>query len=194
MNKKDLVVSVLASFCLTATLFMIVPIRSQPVEEYDPWVDTNDDGMIDIKDILHLALKYGATGTPINKTELLLKLEARLEILNATVIALGQQISSLEVETEKHAHIFAGYVDGTPFEVSLPAEWSSFENVEVTATGYKYNTMDASKQGPLIIVSTVNTSNDKITFEVWDMNGNEYGESGWAGHEAHIDFVSLATK
>ena len=40
--------------------------------EYDPWVDYNDDGRIDHKDLLQLAAVYGTSGKPINKTELLL--------------------------------------------------------------------------------------------------------------------------
>jgi hypothetical protein len=49
MNKKDLTIVALATFCLTATLFMIIPIRSDtPPGTYDPWVDTNDDGNINI--------------------------------------------------------------------------------------------------------------------------------------------------
>ncbi len=32
---------------------------------------------------------------------------------------------------------------------------AAFSQVEVTATGYRYDTMGSSKYGPLIIVSTV---------------------------------------
>jgi|GEM_PF-7082023 len=175
-----------------AVSFLFVGLTSS--SPYDPWYDFNSNGEIDIFDIVDIAGRYGTTGTPVNTTDLLLELQARMETLNATVVALEQRISSLEVETEKHARIFAGHVDGTPFEVNFPAEWASFLNVEVTATGYKYNTMNDSKQGPLTITSTVDTGNDKITFEVWDVNGSPYGGSGWAGNEAHIDFVSLATE
>jgi hypothetical protein len=47
MKKKDLIIVALATFCLTATLFMMIPTRSQP-GGYDPWLDTNDDGSINI--------------------------------------------------------------------------------------------------------------------------------------------------
>ena len=61
VTKKDLIIAVLATFCLTATLFMIIPTRSQ---EYDPWLDTNDDGIIDIEEIYKAALAYGTMGDP----------------------------------------------------------------------------------------------------------------------------------
>jgi hypothetical protein len=60
-SRKDLVIAVLATFCLTATLFMIIPTRSQ-IGGYDPWADINDDGKIDMYDIGHSARLFGATG------------------------------------------------------------------------------------------------------------------------------------
>jgi hypothetical protein len=99
-----------------------------------------------------------------------------------------------KTEVDKKYAVFAGNLDGTPFEASFPAEWAGFSKVEATATGYKYDTMDDSKQGPLIVIATVDTDTDKVLFEVWDTNGSEYGGSGWAGKEAHIDFVVFGTK
>jgi hypothetical protein len=66
-NKKDLVIVVLATFCLTATLFLIIPTRSSP-NEYDPWVDLNGDGTINILDIAKVASLFGTNGIPINRT------------------------------------------------------------------------------------------------------------------------------
>lgn len=37
---------------------------------YDPWADIDDNGKIDIKDLAYSAARYGAVGTPINKTAL----------------------------------------------------------------------------------------------------------------------------
>lgn len=65
ITKKDLIIAVLATFCLTATLFMIVPTTSSPdVREYDPWCDFDDDGDIDIRDVANVAVKFGAYGEP----------------------------------------------------------------------------------------------------------------------------------
>ena len=83
MPKKDLVIAILATFCLTSTLFMITPTRSQSgitaSNEYDPWIDTNDDGIIDIFDLAKLALAFGAEGEPLNKTAMLLELQDRAD-------------------------------------------------------------------------------------------------------------------
>jgi hypothetical protein len=185
--KRDLIVAVLLTFCLTVLMFQVLPIGSQDAGDYDPWYDVNDDGTIDMRDIGGMARKFGATGTPINKTEMLLELEARLDLLNATLITILE-------DSDGHLYTFAGNLDGTPFEVDFPVEWANFSKVEVTATGYKYNTMDSSKQGPLIITSLVNINTDKITFEVWDTNGSPYGGAGWAGNEAHIDYIAFGTQ
>jgi len=68
---------------VTSLTFIGVTAQTRP---YDPWADLDDDGDIDIYDIVDIAGRYGTTGTPINKTELLLELlnrvdsnEARLE-------------------------------------------------------------------------------------------------------------------
>jgi hypothetical protein len=62
MVKKDLVIAILATFCLTATLFLIIPIRSASL--YDPILDVNHDRKIDIKDIAAVAKAFGTTGDP----------------------------------------------------------------------------------------------------------------------------------
>jgi len=54
MNKRDLIIVALATFCLTSTLFMILPSRSA---ERDPWADVSGptigepDGTINMRDI-----------------------------------------------------------------------------------------------------------------------------------------------
>jgi hypothetical protein len=62
MIKKELIIAILATFCLTATLFLIIPISGQAV--YDPQLDVNHDGKIDIKDIAAVAKAFGTTGDP----------------------------------------------------------------------------------------------------------------------------------
>jgi len=94
MIRKELLI-ILITFCLTATLFSIIPVGSQGVREYDPWYDMNDDGIIDLWDVYHMNMKYGTEGTPINKTDLFLQLLAKIDQLNVTVIEQQSIINNL---------------------------------------------------------------------------------------------------
>ena len=85
MLKRNHIVLGFLAICLTATL--LVGVTSSA--EYDPWVDGNDDGIIDIVDIVNLAIRFGEEGTPINKTELLLDLQERVEALENQSLPLG---------------------------------------------------------------------------------------------------------
>ena len=67
-DKKNLIVAILATFCLTAVLFRIGPITSSPgIGEYDPWADINNDGIVDIYDALKLAGSFSESGVPLTK-------------------------------------------------------------------------------------------------------------------------------
>jgi hypothetical protein len=79
VKKKDLVIVALATFCLTATLFMVKPIGSQsqvdlsPPNTYDSWVDLNDNGIIDIYDAIMFSNHFDTSGDPtknVNVTNL----------------------------------------------------------------------------------------------------------------------------
>ena len=59
--RKDLIITAVLTFCLTSTIFMVATSRSA---EYDPWVDINDDGKIDIFDVVGMTSRYAATGDP----------------------------------------------------------------------------------------------------------------------------------
>jgi len=57
VTKKDLIVSVLCTFCLTTVLFTMMPVQSA---EWDPWLDVKEDGRINVLDLIKTA---GALGT-----------------------------------------------------------------------------------------------------------------------------------
>ena len=64
MIKKGMIIAVLITFCLTATLFMVIPTNSSSgPRDYNPWYDVNNDGKIDVKDIYGVSMKYGTTAT-----------------------------------------------------------------------------------------------------------------------------------
>jgi len=68
MNRR-FVVAVLTMTCLVTVLFSVIPSRSG-VGDYNPWLDTNDDGKIDMKDIGAVARAFGTSGQNISKAGL----------------------------------------------------------------------------------------------------------------------------
>jgi hypothetical protein len=57
---------------LATVLLTVAPIRSgSPASgEYDAWLDWNDDGMIDIKDVSRVARAFGTNGTNVSKVSI----------------------------------------------------------------------------------------------------------------------------
>ena len=91
MNAKRYPVH-LATFCLIVVLFMIITTQSSSGDTYDPWIDINDDGKINILDITFVAKAFGTSGTPINKTMLIQELEtarAHNETYSTTPVSIS---------------------------------------------------------------------------------------------------------
>jgi hypothetical protein len=67
--RKDLIVVALATFCLTATVFMTRPTLSNPGttnrQAVNQWTDINDDGTVNILDAILLSNDYLATTDPV---------------------------------------------------------------------------------------------------------------------------------
>jgi len=61
-RRKSLVIAVLFTFCLTVSVFSVIPVSSSGT--YDPWLDSNDDGKIDLKDYFAVGKAYGTSGDP----------------------------------------------------------------------------------------------------------------------------------
>ena len=83
MIKRRHVLVLALAFCLTLTLFIAISTG------YDPWVDLDDDGVIGPDDFSIFAGQYGTSGTPINKTALLLELQSRVEALETRIPKKG---------------------------------------------------------------------------------------------------------
>lgn len=62
MIRKNVIVSVLVAFMLTIGCFGILPTRS--ATPYDAWLDYNEDGTINMRDIGATVAAFGASGDP----------------------------------------------------------------------------------------------------------------------------------
>ena len=62
--RKDVLIAVLITFCLTSALFAIKPSGSQTERQYDPWADVNDDGIINMRDVTNEILLFNTRGDP----------------------------------------------------------------------------------------------------------------------------------
>jgi len=92
IKKRYIIIALGIVSVLLVSLFVTNVLLAQSDGEYDPWIDTNDDGIIDINDVAAMGSIYGASGTPINKTALLLELQSKIDSLNATVTTLQSDL------------------------------------------------------------------------------------------------------
>lgn len=121
VTKKDLVIAVLTTFCLTATLFMIVPTESSH-SIYDPWLDTNGDGQINILDLSASAIAFGTSGDPTKPVEIAERrveenaIDFAIELgthVNITIPAAGFRIIAVSIWVyslpTRYFDMFVGY-------------------------------------------------------------------------------------
>ena len=86
-------VAFIALFCVNTT----TSIENLQTDKYDPWLDLNDDGKIDIFDVVMVAMAYGSSGKPYNKTAALIELQAKVSVLEATISARLPQVDFLSI-------------------------------------------------------------------------------------------------
>jgi len=183
------IVSALFAIVFVASFLFVGLTSSTP---YDPWYDFNSNGEIDIFDIVDIAGRYGTTGTPINTTELLLELQARIDELEVIVASHKECVV---VTGSIHFDGNGAYdaITGLSQDVSglVPV---GFNLVAAVATGYKVDEMSGSRinEPPLILEPKV--SGTTFQTRVWDSSGNEYGGPNWSGMKAHIDYTLFITK
>jgi S1-C subfamily serine protease len=114
-SKKHLAIAALAIFCVAAALLMIFPSQSlSQGNKYDPLLDVNDDGAINILDLSKLARAFGTSGTPINKTALLLgenvtfDLSALYETVKDSVVMVVGETASGTVQGSGFVYNYSG--------------------------------------------------------------------------------------
>ena len=153
-KKKDLVIAVLITFCLTAMLFSVRFTRSQAPGQYDPWLDINDDGKILIEDVAWVAKAFGTSGDPIRNVNVTnpraITVEQDLKIsmneysdglnytdrfttggydrmfVSAAIIDISNRASPNYVDVDlKSTNWTWGMIDGTYVETGTPADDSN---------------------------------------------------------------------
>jgi len=150
--KKDLIIVVLATFCLTSVLFLI-PASSSGILPYHPWWDVNDDGKIDIQDLARVSGAFGTYGEPINKTALLLELISRVDSLNASLLDLEAyfetRIDTLNVTiVEQQSRI-----------AELESEIAVLNATKLGTPDYDSGWFDISNGGQVIKTHNLSTTN-----------------------------------
>lgn len=137
------IVAVLIAFCLTATILAVVPTRSSG-GTYDPWVDVNGDGKVNILDISTVAKAFGTSGdatkpvviagcsTAENLTSFTLMNQT---LLNVTASTAGYRMITLSLYAQsKDAHqfeIFWGYKIAGKFAYSTIQTLTSDSSIHV---------------------------------------------------------------
>jgi len=124
LNKKDLVIVALATFCLTATLFTILPSRS--AEPYSPWADVSgptmgeSDGTINMRDINYEILRFntfGDTTKNVTVTNWPIKRTLNASLADNLVID-SSQVWYLEADVEGYSKVTlvmnVVYIEGSP--------------------------------------------------------------------------------
>ena len=142
------------SFVLFAGLFLSNILLAQNDDSYDPWMDLNDDGIIDATDLQLLAVVYSTLGTPINKTARLLELEARIDSLNTSLLSMEARTTTLESKTatlETEIAELQSRVDDLEADVaSLSASHVDLESrvseLEASANGVESTAIEISSQ------------------------------------------------
>jgi len=101
MKLKPLTLTiVLGTIILIPSILVGVTMSDFPTDpdgEYSPWVDLNDDGIVDIFDVVWLASRYSTAGTPLNKTALLYNVSDTFNLLLSMIDDMNTTIVNMNV-------------------------------------------------------------------------------------------------
>jgi len=85
IDRKDFIIIALVSFMLVVTLYPRITTSNtwEPINPYDPWIDWDDNGEIDIFDKVAVGSRFGSEGDPtknVNVTNFPLDEEGNLKV------------------------------------------------------------------------------------------------------------------
>ena len=148
--KKDIIITAILTFCLTATIFMVATSNSA---EYDPWVDINGDGKIDIFDVVGMTSRYAATGDPAKNVTVKNWPTNKLAYYYADIMLPGQTEASPWISVSEYSKIVVciHVITAVPNEYRLVAATNAitFELYVDTQTNFGenlYKTYDAPNE------------------------------------------------
>ena len=123
MNRKDVIFSVLTTFCLCALIFSVLPIRgSQP---YDPWADLDDNGKISMADIGFMCQMFGTYGNPTKNVTVF---SMPYEIQSGTITATQNGVSTVYITCNGYSRLSVllaatnVYLGGAPNKVLVSVQ------------------------------------------------------------------------
>lgn len=195
MNGKQFIVATMFAVVLLTMAF--IPISSQ-VGTYDPWLDVDENGKIEIKDFAQMALAYGTTGDPtknVNVTNWPSDYEVQTVSINVTwagyhgfaqsqpiVYAGGYSRITLcfrptnMSEREDEVTISAYFVDW--FTGLTPPMWGYAH--EYIPSGLYVATAHKTLSGSLGISGTTSIMETKAPYFDFRFNCSSPNYSGWA--------------
>jgi hypothetical protein len=150
MIRKDLVVVALCTFCLTACLFMVSATRS--AFEYDPWLDYNEDGVIDVSDLHPLGGSYGTMGDSTK---------------NVTIAGHVNKLAfNVSTGVESYSAYYTGWISVDGYSkvticISTETSVNSYRLVTSHYAGHAY-TVDEATNFQECLVRTYDVPNEQI--------------------------------
>jgi len=185
MIKKDLVIAVLATFCLTATLFVVIPIGGLPV--YDPWIDLNDDGVIDGQDFQMVKGSIPSLGEPINKTALLYNVNDTLTALLSRIDSLNASLLDLEAYFETRINTLNATLVEQQSRISdLETQLIILNATKLGKPDYDSGGLSVPAGESRILTHGLNTTNVIVYMVGYDFNGQEFHQMDYGGEKSSI--------
>ena len=168
--RKDLVIAVLVTFCLTTTLFMVK--ASWSGGEWDPWVDIKEDGTVDIYDAITLANAYGTSGDT-TKNVTIVGHASKLAYNITTSVPAGQQFTTPWILVDGYSKISVcvynvAAIDSyslTTRHTGYISEW--YVDHQVNATGDIVKTYDVPNQEIRIICENNDAGSRTLSLDIY---------------------------
>jgi len=195
VNGKQFVIATVFAMVLLTMVF--IPISSQQLGTYDPWLDYNEDGKIDIRDLATAAKAYGTLGDPtknVNVTNWPLDYRVQTVSINVTwenyygfcndwvTFAVGGYSRLTMSFNPTNMSERASEVTVTPYQVSWwfgePPKWGyAYDNISsdlFVVTAHKSPSGSLSRSGHTSILET------KANYCNFRFNCSSPDYSGWA--------------